>query len=99
MDEIHLQITTAGGTAYDGQCSYVELPLEGGSVGILSHHAPMLGAVKNGVVIARQKDGREAYIAVGIGVANIAENELILLVRTAEQAETWDAACAQIAAQ
>ena len=98
-DQIHLQIATADGTAFDGQCSYVEIPLEGGSVGVLSHHAPMLGAIKDGVVTARQEDGTQVYIAVGLGVANISNNEMILLVRTAECAENIDLARAEASEQ
>ena len=70
--------------------SYVELPLFGGSVGVLQDHAPMLGAVESGVVTARKSDGTEAFIAVDLGVANVVHNEATLLVRTAERAENID---------
>ena len=63
-DGIHLEIATAGGSVYDDMVSYVELPLFGGSVGVLQDHAPMLGAVESGVVTARKSDGTEAFIAV-----------------------------------
>ena len=86
-DGIHLEIATAGGTVYDDMVSYVELPLFGGSVGVLQDHAPMLGAVESGVVTARKSDGTEAFIAVDLGVANVVHNEATLLVRTAERAE------------
>ncbi len=88
-DQIHLQIVTAGGTVYDGQCSYAEIPLDGGSIGVLSDHAPTIGAVCDGVVKSRSENG-EAYIAVGQGVVNIAHNEIIILARTAELAENID---------
>ncbi|MBQ0037372.1 MAG: ATP synthase F1 subunit epsilon [Clostridiales bacterium] len=88
-DQIHLRIVTAGGTVYDGQCSYVELPLEGGGIGVLSDHAPTIGAVCDGVVKSRSDAGEEC-IAVGQGVVNIAHNEIIVLTRTAECAENID---------
>lgn len=88
-DQIHLQIVTADGTVYDGNVSYAEIPLENGGVGILRDHAPMIGAVTDGVVKARHENG-EDIVAVGLGVANVAHNEIILLVRTAERAENID---------
>ena len=89
-DGIHLEIATAGGTVYDDMVSYVELPFSGGSVGVLRDHAPMLGAIEDGVVTARKENGAEEFIAVNLGVANIVHNEVTLLVRTAERAENID---------
>ena len=89
-DGIHLEIATAGGSVYDDMVSYVELPFSGGSVGVLKDHAPMLGAIEDGVVTARKEDGTTEFVAVGLGVANIVHNEVTLLVRTAERAENID---------
>lgn len=94
-DGIHLEIATAGGSVYDDMVSYVELPFSGGGVGILKDHAPMLGAMEDGVVTARKEDGTEEYVAVNLGVANIVHNEVTLLVRTAERAEDIDLLRAQ----
>lgn len=94
-DGIHLEIATAGGSVYDDMVSYVELPFSGGGVGILKDHAPMLGAIEDGVVTARKEDGTEEYVAVNLGVANIVHNEVTLLVRTAERAEDIDLPRAQ----
>ena len=89
-DGIHLEIVTAGGSVYDDMVSYVELPFSGGSVGVLKDHAPMLGAIEDGVVTARKENGATEFIAVNLGVANVAHNEVTLLVRTAERAENID---------
>ena len=89
-DQIHLEIATAGGSVYDDMVSYVELPFSGGSVGVLKDHAPMLGAIEDGVVTARKEDGTTEFVAVNLGVANIVHNEVTLLVRTAERAENID---------
>ena len=94
-DGIHLEIATAGGTVFDDTVSYVELPFSGGSVGVLRDHAPMLGAIEDGVVTARKANGAEEFIAVNLGVANIVHNEVTLLVRTAERAEDIDLARAE----
>lgn len=89
-DGIHLEIVTAGGSVYDDMVSYVELPFSGGSVGVLKDHAPMLGAIEDGVVTARKENGAMEFIAVNLGVANVVHNEVTLLVRTAERAENID---------
>ena len=89
-DGIHLEIATAGGSVYDDMVSYVELPFSGGSVGVLKDHAPMLGAIEDGVVTARKENGATDFIAVNLGVANVVHNEVTLLVRTAERAENID---------
>lgn len=89
-DRIHLEIATAGGSVYDDMVSYVELPFSGGSVGVLKDHAPMLGAIEDGVVTARKENGAAEFIAVNLGVANVVHNEVTLLVRTAERAENID---------
>ena len=89
-DGIHLEIATAGGSVYDDMVSYVELPFSGGSVGVLKDHAPMLGAIEDGVVTARKEDGTTEFVAVDLGVANVVHNEVTLLVRTAERAENID---------
>lgn len=89
-DGIHLEIVTAGSSVYDDMVSYVELPFSGGSVGVLKDHAPMLGAIEDGVVTARKENGATEFIAVNLGVANVVHNEVTLLVRTAERAENID---------
>lgn len=89
-DGIHLEIATAGGSVYDDMVSYVELPFSGGCVGVLKDHAPMLGAIEDGVVTARKENGAAEFIAVNLGVANVVHNEVTLLVRTAERAENID---------
>lgn len=96
-DGIHLEIATAGGSVYDDMVSYVELPFSGGSVGVLKDHAPMLGAIEDGVVTARKEDGTTEFVAVNLGVANIVHNEVTLLVRTAERAENIDLSRAEAA--
>ena len=56
----------------------------------LWHHAPLMGAVSDGVVVSTRADGTKAYTAVGIGVLNVVQNEVTLLVRAAEKAEDID---------
>ena len=97
-NKIHLQVLTAGATVYDGMVNYVAAPLKDGEAGFLCGHAPLLAALKEGVLTVRFADSsgvQSVYIAVGGGVLEIANDELIVLARSAECAENIDLARAQ----
>lgn len=86
-DRIHLSIVTPDGTAFENSAEYVNIPTGFGSLGILANHAPMLCAVKKGFLRWRNESGDEGRVLVGDGVANIAENEVTLLVSDAKACE------------
>lgn len=95
-DQIRLQILTPGGAVYDQRVSYVHLPLEGGSIGVMAHHAPLLGALEAGTVRCTCA-GTTDYIAVGPGVARVADNTVTLLTEQAEPALNGEDARARAA--
>ena len=95
-DKIHFQIATADGVVCDAMSSYALVPLSDGDAGILGDHAPMIGALKEGVV-KYVSGGEDNYAAISGGVLSVADNEVILLARTAEMADTIDLARAQAA--
>ncbi len=96
-DKIHIQILTSGGTVFEDHVSALNVPVDGATIGILGDHAPLLGAVTDGVVRCTYSDGREECVAVGIGVINVLKNEVSILVRTAEKGEDIDIARAEAA--
>ena len=83
-DKINLSVLTAAGTVYEKNVGYVNIPTDFGSVGILKGHAPMFCAVGKGVVRCTFELDKCAKIAVGEGIANIADNNVTLLVSSAE---------------
>ena len=84
-DKISLSIVTADGVAFEKKVGYVNIPTSFGSVGILSGHAPMLCAVQKGVLRCTFGDNKESIsVQVSDGVANVAENEVTLLVSDAK---------------
>ena len=93
-DKIHFQIATAGGVVCDEMISYALVPVADGDAGIMAGHAPMIAALKEGVV-KYVCEGEEHFAALSGGVLSMADNELILLARTAEKAENIDLARAQ----
>ena len=82
-DKIHFQIATADGVVCDSMVCYALVPLSDGDVGVLSDHAPMIGALKEGVV-KYVSEGEDHFAAISGGVLSVADNEVILLARTAE---------------
>lgn len=93
-NKIHLQITTAGGAVCDEMANYVSVPLVDGEAGILAGHANMIGALNDGVVKYKIDDEMH-FAAISGGVLSVADNELIILARSAEIAETIDLARSQ----
>ena len=93
-DKIHFQLATADGVVCDSMASYALIPLSDGDVGVLSDHAPMIGALKEGVV-RYVCEGEDHFAAISGGVLSVVDNEVILLARTAERAESIDLARAQ----
>ena len=95
-DKIRLQIITAGGVKFDKMVSYVGVPLQDGSIGVLPGHAPLLAAVADGPVKCTC-GGQDEFVYVGSGVVDVMNDSVSLLVRAAESAETIDLARAQAA--
>ena len=77
--DIQLSVSTAYGEGFSKNVDYVNLPTAFGSLGLLRGHSDMLCAVSAGVIrfIAGEEQGR---IAVGEGVATVADNQVIVLV-------------------
>ena len=80
MNNIHLSVVTADGTAIDKAVSYVNIPTAAGSIGVLSGHASMICAVKKGLVRYSIDDDSAGKILVGDGIADVNWNEVTLLV-------------------
>ena len=95
-NKIHFQVTTADGAVCDEMVNFVSAPIVDGEVGILAGHAPMIASLKEGVV-KYKIDDEEHYAAISGGVLSVADNELIILARSAEKAESIDLARAQAA--
>jgi F-type H+-transporting ATPase subunit epsilon len=82
---------------FDDHVTGLNVPVDGATIGILANHAPLLGAVTDGVVRCTYSDGHETCVAVGIGVLNVVDNEVTLLVRAAEKGDDIDLARAEAA--
>ncbi len=80
MDRIHLVLSCSDGTKWERQVCSVTLPGVLGSLGILANHAPMLCALEEGVMSSRNEAGETVRVRISEGIANVADNEVTLLL-------------------
>ena len=89
-----VRVITPDSIVWDDTAQEVILPSSSGQVGILSNHAPLLTSLDIGVLRVRaDKDWKS--IAVMGGFAEVEDNEVKVLVNTAELGENIDKATAQ----
>ena len=83
-DKIHLTVVSPSSTVIDTMVSYIRIPTDFGSVGVLNGHAPMVCSMEAGIVRVKYGDDQTAAIKVSKGIADISDNEATLLVSEAE---------------
>lgn len=89
-----VRVITPDNTVWDSSAEEVILPSTTGQLGILSGHAPLLSALDVGVMSLRpQKDWLS--IAVAGGFAEVEDDEVTILVNSAERGEKIDPEKAQ----
>ncbi|NES71854.1 MAG: F0F1 ATP synthase subunit epsilon [Okeania sp. SIO2D1] len=76
-------------TVWDADAEEVVLPSTTGQLGILSNHAPLLTALDIGVMRVRAQKDWEAIALMG-GFAEIENNEVIILVNSAQKGDQID---------
>lgn len=93
--EMTLQIVTPEGTVLkDVKTDAVIIPASEGSMGILHNHAPMVTALKVGVLRYKQ-GGTYKRVALAGGFMELSNNLITVLADTAESGETIDVLRAQ----
>jgi F-type H+-transporting ATPase subunit epsilon len=93
-DNIRLEVVTPEGQIFNEMVESVSVPAVIGSTGILYNHAPLMSALEIGVV-KYTCEGAVAKIAIGGGFMEVKDNEVMVLVKTAEKAEDIDLVRAQ----
>lgn len=89
--KIQLDVVTPQKLLYSEKVALLEAPAIDGLIGILPQHAPLVTAVKIGVVrVVKIKGGEEIQIAVSEGFMEVRPDRVNLVVRTAELPEEID---------
>ncbi len=93
---IRCEIISQDRTVFSGDVDIVILPGEGGEMGVLPHHTPILTSLKYGVIKVRVQQ-REEIFAVAGGVAEIQPDLITVLADAAENVEEIDVIRAEAA--
>lgn len=90
MSTFQLSILASDRLFYEGPCESLILPISEGSYGILANHSNMIAAVYPGK-LSWKVPGEEFQIAaVSDGMVKVENNEVLVLVDTAEHPEEID---------
>lgn len=76
----HLQIVTPEKVFFDGQVKALIAPGEEGYFGILTNHAPMLAALKQGVLIITDEHNKKFYYDISLGFLEVNHNQCSIII-------------------
>lgn len=76
---IHLQIITPEKTVFDDEVEQVSLPTQDGEITVLPHHLSLITSIEPGAIILK-KQSKETHMASGFGFAQVASNNIKVLV-------------------
>ena len=99
MAYFRLSIIASDHIFYEGKARVLVIPASDGEKAIMAHHEEMIIAVKIGALRFEKEDGTWQEAVVSSGVAQIANNRVLVLVDSAERPEDIDEKRAQAAAE
>src|ERR1043165_8713750 len=91
---LKLEIVTPDAKVYSEDVEMVTLPGSEGEMGIYPQHVPLMTQIVPGEIAVR-KDGKDFYLAVGEGFAEITGERVAILTDMAVRAEQIDEAKAE----
>ena len=95
MDTFQVHILAADRSFYEGPCESLTVPTSDGELGILARHSSMLAAVVPGKLRFRVPGQDGQLAAVSAGMVKVEDNEVLVLVDSAERPEEIDEARAR----
>lgn len=102
MNTFHLRILAADDMFFEGECENLIIPSPDGSFGVQANHSNMISAVAPGELHYCPSEGPDAgaekIAAVSSGLIKVENNDVLVLVDTAERPEEIDANRARRAA-
>ncbi|MGB6539189.1 MAG: F0F1 ATP synthase subunit epsilon [Xanthobacteraceae bacterium] len=91
MAQLHFEFVSPERVLFSGDVDQVDLPGAEGDMGILAGHAPLVTALRPGIVTIFSNNTREPVIVVG-GFAEVSPSGLTILADRAMPRENFDAA-------
>lgn len=98
MNTFTCHILAADKVLYEGECESLVIPTPWGQYGILAHHTKAICAIVAGTMTYRVPGGENQYASVSDGLVKIDNNDVLILVDTAERPEEIDINKARLAA-
>jgi F-type H+-transporting ATPase subunit epsilon len=93
---LKLEIVTPEKRVLDAEVDSVTVPTASGEAGILPHHAPLISALRPGVLSYSSKGNTEKLVVTG-GFVEVNADKVAILADAAEMADEIDVAAAQTA--
>ena len=90
MSTFQVSILAADRDFYEGPCESLVIPTLQGQYGILAHHRNLIAAVGPGTLHYKVPDKPEQIAAVSAGLIKVENNEVLILVDSAERPEDID---------
>ncbi len=98
MKTFEINILAEDHVIYTGKCESVIVPTIRGQYGILADHSNVISAIVPGELKWRAPGGENCVAAVSNGLVKVENNEVLILINTAELPEQIDAKRAERAA-
>ena len=95
METFQVRILAADRAFYEGPCVSLTIPASDGEMGILARHSSMIAAIQPGTLRYQVPGEPVRLAAVSPGMVKVENNEVLVLVDSAERPEEIDAARAQ----
>lgn len=94
---VHLDVVSAEEMIFSGRVESIQVSGSEGDLGVTPGHAPLLTALKPGMVRIVKQHGEEEVIYVAGGILEIQPNSVSVLADVATRAEDLDATAAEAA--
>ncbi|MCR5591478.1 MAG: ATP synthase F1 subunit epsilon [Lachnospiraceae bacterium] len=95
MNEFNLHIIEADNDFFEGKCTSLVIPTSDGMYGIQAKHENLVAAIDIGVIKYTLPDGSRCHAAVSNGIVKVENNNVLVLVESAENPEDIDEARAR----
>ena len=90
MNEFNLHIIEADDDFFNGKCVSVVIPTVDGMLGIQAMHENLVAAVNIGVIKYTLPDGTRCHAAISNGIVKVENNEVLVIVGSAEDPDEID---------
>jgi F-type H+-transporting ATPase subunit epsilon len=91
MATFHFDLVSPEKLAFSGEVDQVDIPGTEGDFGVLANHAPVVAAVRPGILTVITGNSKQKIIVLG-GLAEVSEKGLTVLADTATSIEELDRA-------